>query len=129
MKITMGQALDAYLALRRMQAEKIRFSTEDSLRLVRLKKLLHLEAGAFAEAEQALIEKYAEKDEAGAPVMQGPGQFVIAAGQAADYTRELKEIRATEIKLAHQPFDIAAAGISLDMEIVEALDGLVNFGG
>jgi len=129
MKITLGQAAYAFMALNRLKTERVRMDNATCLSLVRLKKLLQPEAEAFEETYINLLDRYAMKDRQGNPIQQGAGGFAIPADKLADYRSELKELRGAKVEIEYKPITIKGDDIRLDMDLVEALEGLVEFGG
>ena len=125
MKITVKQAVEAYLALEDLTKEQIKVSPGVGICLIRLKRRLKPEMEAFAEAEQNLVEQYAERDENGAVKWLETGRFAISPGHAQDYLRDLAEINQAEIKLLIDPIDMRNEDIRLGLASIEALDGLV----
>lgn len=125
MKITVKQAVRAYLALEAMAKEDIKVSPGVGMCLIRLKRKLKPEMESFAEAEQKLVQQYAERDENGDIQWVEQGRFAITPEQGEAYLRDLEEINNAEIKLLIDPIDIRGEDIRLGLEAIEALDGLV----
>ena len=125
MKITVKQAVRAYLALEAMAKEDIKISPGVGMCLIRLKRKLKPEMESFAEAEQKLVQQYAERDDNGNIQWVEQGRFAMTSEQSEAYLRDLEEINNAEIKLMIDPVDIRGEEIRLSLEAIEALDGLV----
>ena len=96
-KITLGQLYEAYPILKNVMEQK--FTGKIAFQLARLVRELDKEMVTFENSRNAIIEKYAEKDDEGKIVISNETQVKIENDKINDCNKELFELLSSSLEI------------------------------
>lgn len=118
--------VDAYNVLNKM-ADHI-YDYKTAYKLFGINKRLKVHAEFFAAEEMKLVEKYAEKNASGRPVIRSDGRFNYADEEAKiAFLEESAALGDVEADWSEDVLKLSAAPM-ISVRQLEALDGFVEFG-
>lgn len=118
--------IEAYKVLGKM-ADHI-YDYETAYKLFSINKKLKVHAEFFAAEEMKLVEKYAEKNEAGRPIIKPDGRFNYESEEAKmNFLKESAALGDVEVDWEEDVQKLSAAPM-ISVRQLEALDGFVEFG-
>lgn len=101
MTITIGQAYLAKQVLDKMMNET--FTGKQAFTIARLAKAVEKEVALFEEQRQALIKRYADKDENGETKVDDKGMVHIDDSKLHELNSELNDMLSAEISIETKP--------------------------
>lgn len=118
--------VEAYKVLSKM-ADHI-YDYKTAYKLFTINKKLKVHAEFFAAEEMKLVEKYAEKNEAGRPIIKPDGRFNYADEDAKmKFLEDSAALGEVEAEWEEDVLKLSAAPM-ISMRQLEALDGFIEFG-
>ena len=103
-KVTVNDILNSQEVFSKIAAMPIKVKT--SFAIARIIRNLESELETFDKSRQALIKKYANKDENDELILNEDGTIAITPENAEEYNHEIQELLNSEITLAADPLDI-----------------------
>lgn len=100
MKITLGTAALAQSTLSRLSGQS--FRGRAAFVIAKLAKAINAEMGDFNAARDAILIKYADKDENNEPIID-KGQVHLSDENLAICNKEIQELLATEVEINSSP--------------------------
>lgn len=97
MKCNVSEIIFASQVLNTLMGQN--FSGRQAFTIARLNRVFQQEVKEFETVRQELISKYADKNDAGEPILDEQGNVHIADEQIPTVNKELNEILSTEIEL------------------------------
>lgn len=104
MNITIGQAYIAKQALDKLMGET--FTGKQSFIIARLAKAVEKEVSLFEEQRQAMVSRYADKDENGELKVDDKGMIHIDDSKIHEVNSELNDMLSAEITIEAKPINV-----------------------
>lgn len=117
-EMTNAQVLDAVAALKELVDTPL--PVAGSLKVVRMARALEAAAGDVATVRQKLVDRYVERDAAGAPLpaLDAEGNEIaghVRVSDAAAFAREAEELMQARLQVAAEPLATAELGAALSV--------------
>lgn len=128
---------DAYVAIEQMRYAEY-FDGQKNVRverelpfeqaeaIVKASAILEPHFQRYVEAERALINKYAQKDKNGNPIVDGDKVSFATPEDMQKYSEEITELKETEIDINELPIKMPKPN-SVRCSWLESLDGIIEF--
>lgn len=104
MNITIGQAYIAKQVFDKLMGET--FTGKQSFTIARLAKTVEKEVSLFEEQRQAMVSRYADKDEKGELKVDDKGMIHIDDSKIHEVNSELNDMLSAEITIEAKPINI-----------------------
>ena len=128
---------DAYVAIEQMRYAEY-FEGQKNVRverelpfeqaeaIVKASAILEPHFQRYVEAERALINKYAQKDKNGNPIVDGDKVSFATPEDMQQYSEEITELKETEIDINELPIKMPKPNL-VRCSWLESLDGIIEF--
>lgn len=125
MTVTIGQVYLAKQVLDKLMTAS--FTGKQAFTIARLAKAVEKEVALFEEQRQNLVQRYADKDEAGKVITDAQGMVHIADEQLPAVNAELNDLFGAEVELNAKPIKMDwLENITITPGELQALDPFVE---
>jgi len=107
-EITLSELMDSASVMQELAKKPMK--TKAAFQTARLMREIEKEYSLFQESRKGLIDKYADKDENGAPKADENGNYTVPKESIEEFNKELKEMLDQTLSLNVEPISIEDLG-------------------